>query len=160
MKQLVPVVYKIRLILAILMVPTLLLSCWKTNLSKYHIYIWILCYLSFTTLPGDTSNSFKYFFSANLIMHFLAFSWHFWANSIAILGALVFQSVIQPMIVYDFNLDSETYKVERPQAVQLLSFGIRYVFINIIVIHCLISVTGYLYVEAEIPRIGNEKLLN
>ena len=95
-----------------------------------------------------------------MIMHFLAFSWHFWANGIAILGAFIFQIVIKPAIVYNHNPASETYDVERPQALSLLSYGVRYIFINITFIHCLISLTGYLYIEAEIPRIGNEKLLN
>ena len=39
------------------------------------------------------------------MMIYLAFSWHFWANSVAILGAVIFQIVVQPMIVYEENPD-------------------------------------------------------
>ena len=38
--------------------------------------------------------------------------------------------------------------------------GCRYLLVNIAVIHCFISKMGYLYVEAEMPRISNEILLN
>ena len=93
-------------------------------------------------------------FYINLIMIFLAFSWHFWANTIAILGAMVFQTIVQPMIILNLNQESQS------TGIGFLYFGIRYVIVNITFMHCLISVTGYLYVEAEIPRIGNEKLLN
>ena len=39
-------------------------------------------------------------------------------------------------------------------------FGIVWQFINLVTVHAIMSLVGMLYVEADILRNGNDKLLN
>lgn len=147
------------LIIYIAMVPVFFLSCWKIELCKYHIYAWLLLALIRDLLPGDSGSLSLPFFSMNLTLYFAAFSWHFWQNTLAILSLMVWQVAFQPQFVFEDDYLEANMMLVSPIST-FFYLGFRYVFINLVIIHCFISQTGYLYVEAEMPRVGNEKLLN
>ena len=89
--SLIPVVHTAELTLHLVMIPVFILSCWKIDLCKYHIYVWLLREMIVNFLPADRGNLFLPFFCMNLTFICLTFSWHFWANSFVIFGLLVWQ---------------------------------------------------------------------
>lgn len=146
-------------ILNLTMVPVFLLSCWKIDLCKYHIYVWILQELLLHLLPGDHGALFMPYFAMRMVFLFTSFSWHFWPNTVAILALMVWQIVYQPKYVFEADYLEANPAFAAPIN-QLFKMAFRYVVITVILFHCFVSLSGYLYVEAEMPRIGNEKLLN
>ena len=88
----------------------------------------------------------------NLVFYFVVYGWHYWANLLAIFATLTW-------LLYGVET---TFYAKEPTAYMIITLVFAFVLMTwyTVIIQCFMSAIGYLYVEAEIPRSGQEKLLN
>ena len=77
-------------------------------------------------------------------------------NMIAVAGMLVFSTILWPS--YALNEDYEPGKQDLEVGMNVGAW--LQLSITITAMHCFISFAGYNYVESEVPRVANEKLLH
>ena len=129
-----------------------IVSCYRPNVCKYHLYYQLSYEMLIYSLPIDQGELYHEYIILNLVFYFVMYGWHYWANLIAIFVTLFYLMYGVETTLYAKEADSEL--------ISTFIFSLILTAWYTCVIQCFMSSIGYLYVEAEIPRSGHQMLLN
>ena len=128
-----------------------ILSIWYPRITRVYIYYhWVFQCLNFT-LPLDGNDLRIQYCFVLLLQNYITFHFSFKLPCIAFLFTSIWVFLVVSKHIYLQPLSVNLF-----QALFHMVYGL--VFITFI--YLIFSLAGSYYVKAEIPRIGNEKLLN
>lgn len=134
-------------------VPLMITSYWKPNICKYYLYYSLLAAAVRESLPIDYGNVHMNFVLTLNLAWACMYAFNFWRSTIAF---LLFTGYV--MVFCRFYL----YQDDVPLMVLVAGFLVSCLWqvYTCAFVHIVISWVGLKFVEAEMPRESNERLLN
>ena len=128
---------------------------WKVNICRYYTWIQLLHLVLIFSFPldyGRDQSNLKKLVTMSCYMHFVGYAHGFWSSVISISAFSLYTETVVPVYIYNAKLGFGAYANAFIQLLVLFSMGVLY--------YALTTWIGDKFVAAELPRHGNEKLLN
>ena len=129
----------------------LIASYWRPGIVKYYLLINIVAHMAYESLPIDNGDVHLAINQYTMVLFIVNYSFDFW-SAFGLICLQNYYLVAVRLCLYD-GYDLTT--LIRQHTMACILIGISCVFIHII-----ISWIGFKFVEAELPRESNERLLN
>lgn len=133
----------------------IIISQWYPSICKSYYFVWLLILAAKETAPVDFGVMWEQFLRMESFMMFAAFS------SASNLRFELIGHIITQAYLY-FYVRYAIYGTEEALVVLLFKFFIESLIAVVVLgtIHLIINAFGLKYIEAELPRDSNDKLLN
>ena len=122
------------------------------GLTKYFLYYEIIFYIARQSMPQDYGKVHATLVYLEIFLYYIVFSFNYLRSSLALAVTQLYIGLFLRKYLYEDKLDSE-------HVISTLGYLVMQQFL-LGVAYMTITYFGYVFVFAELPRLGNEKLLN